>query len=90
VSDAALPPLLTPAQVGRACRMSRRKAKNLLRAVGILELIGERWFVAESRLRDRLPDVYDRVYEAHLLGPAMPASAAPNGSSRHRATPRDT
>lgn len=58
-----VPPLISPAQVGKACRMSRRRAKSLLRRVGILELIGERWFVPESKLRERLPDVYDRVYE---------------------------
>lgn len=80
MSEDQLPPLLTPAEVGKACRMSRRKAKNLLRRVGILQQIGERWFVAESRLRERLPDVYDRVYEAHMLGGAVPS----------KATPRDT
>jgi hypothetical protein len=63
----ALPPLLTPAEVGRACRMSRRKAKNMLRACGLLERIGERWFVSESRLRERLPDVYDRVFEHFVM-----------------------
>jgi len=52
--------------------MSRRKAKSLLRRVGILELIGERWFVSESRLRARLPDVYDRVYESFALAPTTP------------------
>lgn len=86
----ALPPLLTPAQVGRACRMSRRKAKNLLRAAGILELIGGRWYVGEARLRERLPDVYDRVFEAHLLDPAEPADATPNGTARQLTTPNDT
>lgn len=60
---AQLPPYLTPAQVGKACGMSRRSAKNMLRGAGILELIGVRWFVSESRLRERLPDIYDRVYE---------------------------
>lgn len=63
-----LPPFLTPSQVGRACNMSRRAAKNLLRGAGILELIGSRLYVSESGLRERLPDVYDRVYEALVLG----------------------
>lgn len=69
-----MPPLLSPAQVGRACRMSRRKAKGLLRAAGILELVGGRWYVGESRLRERLPDVYDRVYEAFALDTGQAAS----------------
>lgn len=59
-----MPPYLTPAQVGKACGMSRRSAKNMLRGAGILERIGERWYVGESRL----PDVYDRVYESLVLG----------------------
>jgi hypothetical protein len=58
-----LPPLLSPAQVGKACNMSRRAAKNMLRAAGLLELVGARWYVSASRLRERLPDVYDRVWE---------------------------
>ena len=65
---AEVPPLLSPAQVGQACNMSRRAAKNMLRAAGLLELVGSRWYVGESRLRERLPDVYDRVYEYFALG----------------------
>lgn len=52
--------------------MSRRAAKSLLRGAGILELIGGRWYVGEARLRERLPDVYDRVYAHFLLVPTMP------------------
>jgi len=43
--------------------MSRRKAKSWLRRAGILEQVGVRWYVSEARLRARLPDVYDRVYQ---------------------------
>jgi hypothetical protein len=64
-----VPPLLSPSQVGRACRMSRRSAKTLLRGAGILEKHANgRWYVGETRLRERLPDVYDRVYVAFELG----------------------
>lgn len=49
--------------------MTRRKAKSWLRRAGILELHGGRWVVSETRLRDRLPDVYDRVYAAFILTP---------------------
>lgn len=58
----------SPAQVGKACNMSRRTAKNMLRAAGLLELEGSRWYVDEERLRQRLPDVYDRVHAARVLG----------------------
>lgn len=61
-----IPPYITPSQVGRACRMTNRKAKSLLRRAGILERIGDRWCVGESQLRERLPEVYDRVY-AHIV-----------------------
>ncbi len=67
-TDTQVPALLTPAQIGKACGMSRRAAKTLLRGAGILERIGERWFVGETRLRERLPEVYDRVYEAFVVG----------------------
>jgi hypothetical protein len=63
-----LPPLISPALVGKACRMSRRKAKGLLRAAGILEQLGERWYVGETRLLERLPDVYDRVLAYIVFG----------------------
>jgi hypothetical protein len=57
-----LPEHLSPADVGKACNMSRRAAKNLLRAVGILELRDDgRWYVRAEALRERLPDVYARV-----------------------------
>jgi len=62
-----IPPLISPALVGKACRWSRRKAKGLLRAAGILEQVGDRWYVGETRLRERLPDVYDRVYTYIVL-----------------------
>jgi hypothetical protein len=67
-----IPPLLSPSLVGRVCRMSRRSAKSLLRGAGVLERIGGRWYVGEARLRERLPDVYDRVYAHFLLAPAAP------------------
>lgn len=60
--------LLSAAQVGRACGMSRRAAKNMLRGAGVLEQVGSRWFVGEARLRGRLPDVYDRVFEYFVMG----------------------
>ncbi len=43
--------------------MSRRSAKNLIRAAGIGELNDSngRWYVPTARLRARLPDVFERV-----------------------------
>lgn len=33
----------------------------MLRGAGLLELVGARWYVSESRLRERLPDVCERL-----------------------------
>jgi hypothetical protein len=67
-SSKTVPPLPTPAQVGKACNMSRRSAKALLRGAGILEQHANgRWYVGEARLRERLPDVYDRVFEYFVM-----------------------
>lgn len=64
-----MPPYLTPRDVANACRMSRKRAQSMLKRAGILERIGERWCVGESQLRERLPEVYDRVYTVVTLGP---------------------
>ena len=63
-----IPPYLSPGVVGKACAMSRFRARSLLSGAGILEKIGGRWMVGESRLRERLPEVYDRVYAHFILG----------------------
>jgi hypothetical protein len=57
-----IPPYLSPGQIGRACGLNRRKVLRLLRRAGVAELIGDRWAIGESALRERLPEVYDRVY----------------------------
>lgn len=57
-----LPPYLTPNDVAEACSISRRRALTMLRGAGILEKIGGRWYVRESRLRERLPDIHDRAW----------------------------
>ncbi len=64
-----LPPYLSPSEVGKACSMSRFRMRSLLKGAGILEKIGGRWLVGESRLRERLPEVYDRIYAHIVLGP---------------------
>lgn len=61
-----IPPYLTMREVSVACRMPTRKVKRRLRAAGIAERHGgpnSGWVVGESRLRERLPEMYDRVWE---------------------------
>lgn len=62
-----MPPYLTPAEVAKACGMQTRKARRMLSRAGIIERLGDRWVVAESRLRDRLPDVYARVFSVTMF-----------------------
>ena len=62
MSGGKVPPYLSPGQVGRACGLSRKSALTELRGAGLLERRGNRWRVSETRLRERLPDYYDRVY----------------------------
>lgn len=46
-----------------ACKITVRVARTRLQRVGILDLIGRRQaVVGDSRLRERLPDDYERVY----------------------------
>lgn len=80
----SVPPYVTPAQVAKACGCSRKAAIFLLRGAGILERNGWRWKVGESRLRESLPDVYDRVFTWFELGDAdgtRRQQPAPNGTS---------
>jgi len=65
---ADVPPMLATSEVARACRWSTRYTRRLLRRAGIAELVGSAWMVGESRLRERLPEVYARVFEFYVLG----------------------
>ena len=58
----SVPPYLTPGQIGRACGLNRRKALRLLKRAGVAVMIGDRWAIGESALREHLPEVYDRVF----------------------------
>lgn len=65
----AIPPYIKPSLISKACGMSRKEAKSLLRRAGLLERIGTHDYVGESKLRDSLREVYDRVYAYVVLGP---------------------
>jgi hypothetical protein len=69
-----IPPYIDAAVVAKACvrkadgtKMTTRDARRMLHGAGILERPGgarrgKPTVVADSRLRERLPDVYDRVF----------------------------
>lgn len=63
-----IPPYLTTADVAKACGMQTHKARRMLKRAGIAERLGDAWVVSESRLRERLPDVYDRVFALFAMG----------------------
>lgn len=64
-----IPSYLTPAQVALANEMRTEHCREKLARAGILEPDGpHRFHVAESRLRERLPDMYERVFRWFELG----------------------
>lgn len=63
-----IPPYLKVSEVAQACGQSTRRMRRRLTRAGIAEQPGgpgSHWEVGESRLRERFPDVYDRVFEAY-------------------------
>lgn len=63
-----MPAYLTPAEIAKACGMRTETCREKLARAGILERDGtRRWHVAESRLRERLPDMYERVFAATMF-----------------------
>jgi hypothetical protein len=63
-----IPAYLTPAQIAEANEMTTEKCRRKLARAGILERDGNhRWHVAESRLRERLPDMFERVFAATMF-----------------------
>jgi len=62
-----VPPYLSPGQVGRACEISRKAALTELKGADLVERRGGRLRISASRLRERLPDYYDRVYQWFVL-----------------------
>lgn len=73
-----IPAYLTPALVAKANRMRTEAMRDKLSRAGILERDGEhRWHVASSRLRERLPDVYERVFSHIVLRDVETSQAKP-------------
>lgn len=69
MSRRRVPPMLSVAQIAEATGYTTDAARGLLRRNGLLERDGpRRWAVRRSRLRERLPDVFEDVYEFFELG----------------------
>lgn len=67
MSASRVPPYLTMAEVAIANGMRTERTKRMLQRIGIAEKVGGRWMVGESRLRERMPDLYDRVFARYEL-----------------------
>lgn len=65
----AIPAYLTPALIAAAAKEDTRSVRSKIRRAGILEQDGpHRYQVAASRLRERLPEYYERVVGHLALG----------------------
>ena len=62
-----VPPWLSTGEIARACELNRQKVVRELRSVHLLDKPGRFYRVSASRLRERLPDHYDRVYAFFVL-----------------------
>jgi flagellar capping protein FliD len=67
MSGPTVPPTLSPGEIARACGVTRDKALTELKSAGLIEWRGGRMRISESKLRERLPDHYDRVYRFFVL-----------------------
>lgn len=64
-----VPPYVPVAMIALACKesgMTRKAALGIVKRAGILERKGQYYVVPESKLREELPEIYDRVY-AHCM-----------------------
>jgi hypothetical protein len=58
-----VPAYIRLSDVAKACRLSRDSAFTELKNAKLLERRGRLWKVSRSRFRERLPDMFDDVYE---------------------------
>jgi hypothetical protein len=64
-----IPPYFRTRQVAKACGWKTRYTRDYLQQVGILERDGQGHYrVGESALRERLPDIYQRVLAHYEFG----------------------
>lgn len=62
-----VPFLIPPSKIAEASGMSRKALLTILRGAALLDRHGRRDLVSRSRLRERLPDLYEDVYELYVL-----------------------
>jgi hypothetical protein len=60
-------PYLTMRQVADPSGWTVRKMRRFLIRAGIAEKVGADWVVADDRLREKFPAIYERVYTARIL-----------------------
>lgn len=62
-----VPAYLRVEEIARACGETTRAMRRQLSRAGLLERDGRLYRVGESRLRERLPGVHDRVWNAYTI-----------------------
>lgn len=73
-------PYLTMRQVADAAGWTVQKTRRFLIRGGVAEQVGSEWMVADDRLRERFPALYERVY-AHLAFRGTKCHSEPPGAS---------
>jgi hypothetical protein len=67
MTEPQVPPYLSPGEIARACGISRDKALTELNHASLVEWRGGRRRISASQLRERLSEMYDRVYTWFVL-----------------------
>jgi hypothetical protein len=64
-----VPPRIKVSVIGKACGMSPRAVRGMLKRAGVLMLDGRRAFAPRTSLRERFPDAFEDVYTFYLREP---------------------
>jgi hypothetical protein len=76
-----MPPYIRISLVAKACEVPLQTARRMLVRAGITERLGHLLVVGDGRLRERLPEVYERVFSYIAL------QSEENQSVSNRVTP---
>jgi hypothetical protein len=63
-----VPPSITPALLSNACGWTRKKAAGEMRRAGVLRQKGRFYDASSRKMKERMPDEYERVYRYCVLG----------------------
>lgn len=71
MTERRMPPTITPLDVAKAFRVTKKRARGWMRSAGILEKDARgNYFAHESAMHEKRPDMYQRVYSHLVFGEA--------------------